>query len=62
MTGHFNLWPYEIVKCPTYAHFRILPEEEGHPDTFCLLFYECCEFGHSSFTLFFTYFIVYDGM
>jgi len=31
----------EIVKCPSYAHFRV---SLGHPGIFCLLFYEYCEF------------------
>jgi len=38
-----------MVKCPLYAHFGILQEVVGHLGTFWQLFYEYCEYGHSSF-------------
>lgn len=35
--------------CPSYAHFRTTPEVVGHPGTFCILYYEVCGCGHTSF-------------
>jgi len=41
-------WHHGIVKCPSYAHFRISPEVVGHPGTSRLLFFEFYEFGHTT--------------
>jgi len=35
-----------ILKCLSYTNFINSLEEVGHPGTFCLLFYEFCEFWH----------------
>lgn len=41
------LWPRGTVKCPMDAHFSISLKAGGHPGTFCLMFNEYCEFGHT---------------
>jgi len=49
-------WPHGI-ECLSYANFRILSVVVGYLVTSCLLFYEYCDFGHSSFVAF--YFFAY---
>lgn len=39
-------WPHGIS---IDVHLRILPEVIGYLGTFCLLFYQFCEFAHSTF-------------
>lgn len=38
------LWPLGIVKCP----LALQNLTGGHPGTYCLVFYQYCEFGHTT--------------